>query len=196
MTSEFGNEIAESHRRSGSSDRCEEGLLYEPNLFAASEELLRCALEHLPGPSGQSVGSLRLSPRSVSLVAQGRRPSNPMHQGQRKPISSFSLKSRVALRKAIAEIDFTPFLERVRQGWWPVLLTLTLPSDWEELVPTAPEFWRKFASFRMRLARAIGETPLMVTKREFQRRGAPHFHVITVIPATLMRNGGVCPRIG
>ena len=165
------------------------GLLYEPKLLAASQDLLQSALRGFPEGITAPVGMLTVSPRSLAIKAiRGDLPT-PSHSNGRRFISTFSKKSRNRLRKAIAELDFMPFLSQLDDGYLVLLITLTLPSNWEEYAPTPAAFWKLLALFRMRVGRALGEPALMITKREFQRRGAPHFHIFTALPPTLSIRG-------
>ena len=64
----------------------------------------------------------------------------------------------------------------------PAMVTLTYPGDWVTVAPTAQASVDHFERFCRRYARAWGEPLVCVWKREFQERGAPHFHVSTTPP--------------
>src|SRR5690606_1419342 len=60
------------------------------------------------------------------------------------------------------------------------MVTLTYPRHW----PTDPRSWKKHLdAWRKRMQRAWGRLPA-VWKLEPQRRGAPHFHLLVVVPAS------------
>lgn len=59
----------------------------------------------------------------------------------------------------------------------PTLVTLTYPSTW----PKSPRVWKKqLDNFRSRLVRRYGKVPA-VWRLEYQRRGAPHFHLLVFV---------------
>lgn len=64
----------------------------------------------------------------------------------------------------------------------PAMVTLTYPGDWLTVAPTAEATVGHFALLCKRYARAWGEPLVCVWKREFQARGAPHFHLSTTPP--------------
>lgn len=56
----------------------------------------------------------------------------------------------------------------------PLFITLTYPSTW----PKSPRTWKKhLEAFRSRFTRRFGKLPA-VWRLEYQRRGAPHFHLL------------------
>lgn len=92
-------------------------------------------------------------------------------------------RSRMVLR--LAELDYRPMrAEAVGLNGAPAMVTLTLPGDWERLVPGPPAMVRYMAAFRRRWERAIGPT-YAVWKLEFQRRGAPHIHLLMACPQSV-----------
>jgi len=75
-------------------------------------------------------------------------------------------------------------LSRFKHGSIVAMVTLTYPSRWQELVPTAAVSTAHLQAFRHRLERAIGPV-YAILRREYQRRGAPHWHIQTVLPQTI-----------
>lgn len=102
----------------------------------------------------------------------------------RGKVAGWSRASRARMVRTLAEVDYSSLL---RGGRVPVMVTLTLPGDWVTVAPTAAEFKRLVDKLRKRWGRRWG-TPLVgVWKLEFQRRGAPHLHVLTAIPGENFR---------
>jgi hypothetical protein len=72
----------------------------------------------------------------------------------------------------------------------PVVITLTYPAEWRRWCPAGSDAKRQLVLFRKRWARRWGEFQ-GVWKLEFQprrsqpeeRQLAPHFHILTVVPA-------------
>lgn len=64
----------------------------------------------------------------------------------------------------------------------PAMLTLTYPGDWLTVAPDAETVKRHFSALAKRYERAWGEPLIGPWKLEFQRRGAPHFHISTTPP--------------
>jgi RNA polymerase subunit RPABC4/transcription elongation factor Spt4 len=69
-----------------------------------------------------------------------------------------------------------------RTGRLPAMLTLTYPGDWLTVAPSADVAMSHFQSLCKRYARAWGEPLRGPWKKEFQRRGAVHFHISTTPP--------------
>lgn len=67
------------------------------------------------------------------------------------------------------------------------MVTLTLPGEWEHLVPTPTQFQSMVRRFTRRLAWALDHrsTLAMVWKLEFQARGAPHLHTLLALPRSI-----------
>jgi len=101
-------------------------------------------------------------------------------------ITQWSGKSRSRMVRTLAELNYSAI---VQSGRMPCFLTLTLPGEWLEVAPTGKEFKRFCAMLRRRWERAWGEPLIGIWKLEFQRRGAPHLHVFTVMPPLGMRAG-------
>ena len=85
----------------------------------------------------------------------------------RGKIKTFSRASRRRLLNLVNSIN------RERAPL-PTLVTLTYPSTW----PKSPRAWKEqLDNFHSRLVRRYGKVPA-VWRLEYQRRGAPHFHLL------------------
>lgn len=97
-----------------------------------------------------------------------------------REVTGWSRKSRANMVRTLGLIDFGPmFADHSRL---PAMLTLTYPGDWLTVAPTGHEAKKHLKAFRKRYERAWGEPLMCVWKLEFQRRGAPHFHLLVVPP--------------
>lgn len=90
----------------------------------------------------------------------------------------WSRKSRANMRKVFAQLDYGPLFD---QGI-PAMVTLTYPGEWETVAPDAATCQNHMRALRKRFARKYGRPLLGTWKREFQRRGAPHYHLLMVPP--------------
>jgi RNA polymerase subunit RPABC4/transcription elongation factor Spt4 len=72
-----------------------------------------------------------------------------------------------------------------RTGRLPAMLTLTYPGDWLTVAPTSEASMGHFQALCKRYERAWGEPLRGPWKKEFQGRGAPHFHISTTPPMGL-----------
>ncbi|MGD9526847.1 MAG: hypothetical protein AB7L91_14935 [Dehalococcoidia bacterium] len=72
-----------------------------------------------------------------------------------------------------------------RSGRLPAMLTLTYPGDWLTVAPTSEAAMGHFQALCKRYARAWGEPLRGPWKKEFQGRGAVHFHISTTPPMGL-----------
>ena len=97
-------------------------------------------------------------------------------------VRTFSRASRRRLGRAIACLDWT---EAIHPGWRLALFTATYPDDWRAACPDPDTAYRHLRALAKRFKRATGLKLKGVWKREFQRRGAPHFHVLTPLPAMI-----------
>lgn len=100
---------------------------------------------------------------------------------KRGTVSHWSRKSRANMAKTLAQLDYTPWMN-LPPGTMLGMVTLTLPGDWLTCAPTGGHFKKHLQAFRRRWVRAIGEWS-GIWKLEFQRRGAPHFHLLMPVPA-------------
>jgi hypothetical protein len=105
--------------------------------------------------------------------------------GRRSEITAFTYESRFRLLKFMNSID--------RRGidanrlWF---VTLTYPAVW----PNSPKVWKRhLQAFQKRLIRTWGKLPV-VWKLEPQRRGAPHFHLIELMPVAMCEGLAISGR--
>jgi hypothetical protein len=80
----------------------------------------------------------------------------------------------------LASLDWTPL---TASGRLPAMVTLTYPGDWLAVVPDSAAMDRHLREFYKRFERAWGEPLACAWKKEFQRRGAPHWHAYMTPPA-------------
>jgi hypothetical protein len=114
---------------------------------------------------------------AAHLLREGELPEKPEPT---RFISEFSQRSRVRMREYLAMLDFEPmYRDKTRR---PAMITLTYPGDWLTVVPTGKDLKAQMKKFRKRYERAWGETLYCVWKLEFQRRGAPHIHMLMIPP--------------
>lgn len=99
--------------------------------------------------------------------------------GRKQAITEWSAKSRANMTRTIAQLDHGPMYD---EGWEPALVTLTYPKDWVRVCPNGRVAKRQLKAFRSAVQRRYGRTVGM-WKLEFQRRGAPHFHILLSLPA-------------
>jgi hypothetical protein len=136
------------------------------------------------GRDGSSIAEFSISPGLVRLsVPVG--PSGRAGGGKRGAIDSWSRRSRSAMARHFATLDYSPWVELESEGWAVVMLTLTYPGQWQDLVPGSSAAVRHLRAFRERLKRSTGRPPLAIWKREFQRRFAPHWHLLLPLPMTV-----------
>jgi hypothetical protein len=103
-----------------------------------------------------------------------------------RAISEWSRKSRSAMCRTFAELDYTPLVESRRA---PAMVTLTYPGDWETVAPDGVSVKRHMMLWRKRFQREYGEPARYIWKLEFQRRGAPHVHLWMAPPTGTGRSG-------
>jgi hypothetical protein len=101
-------------------------------------------------------------------------------------ITEWSRKSRAAMCRTFAELDYTPLVESDRV---PAMVTLTYPGDWECVAPDGASVKRHMVLWRKRFQREWGEPARYIWKLEFQRRGAPHIHLWMAPPQIPGRSG-------
>lgn len=94
-------------------------------------------------------------------------------------IRGWSRKSRSNMVFRLATLDYSDFLSGVET---PAMVTLTYPGKWEKVAPDGATVKKHLTSFFKRFERAFGLAWQGVWKLEFQRRGAPHFHLFQTIP--------------
>lgn len=103
-----------------------------------------------------------------------------------RSITEWSRKSRAAMCRTFAELDYTPLVE---SGRVPAMITLTYPGDWEVVAPDGASVKRHMILWRKRFQREYGEPARYIWKLEFQRRGAPHIHLWMTPPMRPGRSG-------
>jgi len=129
----------------------------------------------------------------------------------RGAITAWTRRSRARLVERLADLDYTKLYGRFhvcdrcreefsaelvrcpacrssvyivedRSGRLPAMLTLTYPGDWLTVAPTAEVAMAHFRALCKRYERAWGEPLRGPWKKEFQGRGAVHFHLSTTPP--------------
>ena len=104
-----------------------------------------------------------------------------------REVVEWSPKSRSNMVRRLLTLDYHPLLE---QGTI-AMVTLTLPGDWETVAPNGKAFKRLIRAWQRRYLRAWGQPIWGAWKLEFQRRGAPHLHIMTVPPPGLSEREGM-----
>lgn len=100
-------------------------------------------------------------------------------------VVEWSPKSRRRMVQTFAALDYT----RLRDLPGDLgMVTLTYPGDWQVVAPTGKAVKAHLRAFQLRWKRALGTPIVGLWKLEFQRRGAPHFHLLLSVPA-LMPDG-------
>jgi hypothetical protein len=102
-----------------------------------------------------------------------------------RAITEWSRKSRAAMCRTFAELDYTPLVEC---GRVPTMVTLTYPGDWESVAPDGASVKRHMVLWRKRFQREWREPARYIWKLEFQRRGAPHIHLWMAPPHAVGRS--------
>lgn len=125
------------------------------------------------------------SDRAVVSVTR-RSPTENEQGGSGGVITEWSRKSRSAMCRTFAELDYSPMME---SGRVPAMVTLTYPGDWEAVAPDGATVKRHMVLWRKRFQREYGETARYIWKLEFQRRGAPHIHIWMAPPTSPGRSG-------
>ncbi|MEU7776239.1 hypothetical protein AB0C44_33415 [Micromonospora taraxaci] len=82
--------------------------------------------------------------------------------------------------RALCELDYHPMLADPTRV--PAMVTLTYPGDWLTVAPNGKAAKRHLQALRKRYVKAWDQDITAVWKLEFQRRGAPHFHLLMVPP--------------
>lgn len=120
----------------------------------------------------------------LSYLQAGEEPPEP---APGRTISVWSGRSRSRMLLRLSELDYAS--AGFGEDRWIGLehrvgmVTLTYPGDWLAVAPSAQVTKVHLDTLRRRWARRWG--PLAgVWKREFQRRGAPHFHIGGLLPVS------------
>lgn len=98
----------------------------------------------------------------------------------RQAVTSWSSRSRARMTRRLAQLDWTPMYE---EGRPPAMVTLTYSADWLTVAPSGKAVKKHLKALMMRYQRRWGKRAVFVWKLEFQRRGAPHLHLLMVLPA-------------
>lgn len=101
---------------------------------------------------------------------------------KRGMVTCWTRKSRALLVASLAELDLAPMMMGLND---PAMVTLTYPKAWEVVAPDGESVKKHLDQFRKRYERAWGHRLVCVWKMEFQRRGAPHFHLEMAPPGGL-----------
>lgn len=120
----------------------------------------------------------------VHMTPDGLFVGGPVDQGWITPkpgrvIAVWSGRSRARMFTTIPQLDLS---EWTNESGDLAMVTLTLPGDWVAVAPTGRHFKRSIERFRSRWVRA-GLDVRGLWKLEFQRRGAPHVHLLLRVPA-------------
>lgn len=107
-------------------------------------------------------------------------------------VVSWSKRSRMRMVRAVAELDYSDWTEA---DGTLAMVTLTLPGDWLAIAPDGSTFKKLLDKFRKRWIRAVGAWRCL-WKLEFQRRGAPHMHLLMRVPALVTWDGGYRAQLG
>jgi hypothetical protein len=97
-----------------------------------------------------------------------------------RQVEGWSRRSRARMTQRLAQLDWSPMYAGGRSA---VMTTLTYPGDWLTVAPDGATVKRHLRAFWKRYARRWGAPFVGVWKLEFQRRGAPHLHLLHVPPA-------------
>lgn len=118
-----------------------------------------------------------LSPASVRISSQDPKRKKAVNYEPRKTITRWSGKSRSNMVSRLLTLDYSPLFEDPNND--PVFITLTYPSEWESVVPDGSTFKKHIKELRARYLNDFREELIGLWKMEFQRRGAPHLHMLT-----------------
>lgn len=131
----------------------------------------------------------RTAVRNADLEAKATRISKPVRTPlpgmghKRSRIKEWSQKSRRNFTRKLASLDFAGF-----EVGDLFLGTLTYPGDWLRFARSASVVKYHLDRFRRAWADRWDEPLRCVWKLEFQRRGAPHFHLLTITPEGASRD--------
>lgn len=149
-----------------------------------------CDVDQLAGQiaTDQALDALH----AAGLTAVGA-PDRSMPESCRR-IYEWSAKSRANMVRRLLSLDYGPLLQRGELA----MLTLTYPGacdwctlsgqqatcrDWVSVVPDGKAFKSHLDKLRQRYRKRWGHALIGVWKMEFQRRGAPHWHMLMVPPS-------------
>lgn len=172
-----------------------QGLSFMPELHGYPSAFEVSASAKTVGSVAESRWKLTVSPGSVALQASlDRLPASDSdgetgdaetaNGHEKRRIVEFSSKSELRMMRRLVSLDYSPWLRALASGSVLAMVTLTYPGTWQPLVPSAKAASAHLRAFRSRLERAIGPVAA-ISKREFQRRGAPHWHLMLPLPSTI-----------
>lgn len=101
---------------------------------------------------------------------------------RRGKVTEWSRASRRHMFKTIPQLDYSSWAD---DGGVLAMVTLTLPGQWEQVAPDGRTWKRLIDTLRKRWIREVGTPWRGLWKMEFQRRGAPHQHMLMRIPAVV-----------
>lgn len=151
--------------------------------FVSLEQLQEALLPFTGGNriQAESDYSVEFSPACVRVSRK--RPQSQIVANRapavRRQVKHWSDKSRVKMMERFASLDYSPFEDQTSIA---ALITLTYPADWLTVAPNGQSSKRHLQILRKRFERAFGRPFFGLWKMEFQRRGAPHFHILAPIP--------------
>jgi hypothetical protein len=96
-------------------------------------------------------------------------------------ITEWSYKSRLNMTKVLVTLDYN---DLVAQGDL-AMMTLTYPDNWLALVPNGRVFKHHVDKLRQRFRKKYSRALAGVWKMEFQKRGAPHLHMLIALPSAM-----------
>lgn len=126
----------------------------------------------------------RAAERAVDAMIARREQGLDDLPGHGACVTSWSAKSRSRMVETIAQLDIAAVLP---EGSEACVVTLTYPGEWLAVAPDSLACRAHVDAFRKRYRRRWGVPLVGIWKREFQRRGAPHYHIWTVPPAGVDR---------
>ena len=94
-------------------------------------------------------------------------------------VSEFSTRARGRMMRFVASVDWAGAR---RPGERLLMITLTYPRRWRQACPNPQTAQDHLGTLSKRFQRATGTPLRCVWVREFQRRGAPHFHLLAFWP--------------
>jgi len=104
-----------------------------------------------------------------------------------REITGWSRASRANMTRTLCQLDYSPLLADTTR--LPAMLTLTYPGEWLVVAPNGRTVKAHMKVLRKRYLRAWGCDLVCVWKLEFQRRGAPHLHLLMVPPHGMSPDG-------
>lgn len=131
-------------------------------------------------PVGESSWSITVSPGALTVARRAGPSKTSTEQRTGRVIIGWSRKSRSNMCRVLCEIDYSPLLGDVTRI--PAMITLTYPGDWITVAPSGRAVKRHLDALVKRYERRYGHRLVAVWKLEFQRRGAPHLHILMVPP--------------